>query len=133
MFFNVCDSPFAKVVNGSTNVTLFRQLCTFGEKDPNVSFTIRGGTPASRRLVLQAILVFTQHTAQTPMPAVIGWPGVADPGAGVALPLTYSTYFGLFHLIASLTQHPAGAQTRGRNITLEVTPQGHDMFSVELL
>ncbi len=101
-------------------------------KDPNVSFEFQGGTPASRTVVWQAIHVFCQHTTATPMPAGIAYPGVVDPGVGVALPLTYTSYQGIVHLIASLTHHPSGAHARGALTELQITITGQPLFSISI-
>jgi len=131
-FFAPEDLEFARVAKDSTNAALFRNLCDHGDVDPNVTFSLIGGTGPSRRCTWRAILVFMQHTSHTVMPAAIAYPGLADPG-GNPLPVTFSSWFGLFHLLAALTQHAAGAAARGHGLSLEVTVQGHDMFSVELL
>jgi hypothetical protein len=130
--FSSEDHAFAKVVADSIHLRLFRDLCSHGDIDPSVTFTMLGGNGASRLHAWRAIHVFTQHSAQTVMPAAIAYPGLVDPGAGNPLPLVFASWFGLFHVLAALTQHAAGAPARGQNLTLEVTPLGHDMFSVVL-
>ena len=64
------------------------------------------------------------------MPAGIYYPGLVDPGVGIALPLNYSSYQGLVHLLACITVHPSGATARGANTTLEITIQGQPNFSI---
>lgn len=65
------------------------------------------------------------------MPAGIVYPGLNDPGVGIALPLNYASYQGLVHLVACLTMHASGANARGSAITLEITVAGQPTFSVD--
>ena len=99
-------------------------------KDPNVSFEFIGGTAATRAFIWQAILVFCQHTSVTPMPAGILYPGIVDPGVGVALPLTYTSYQGIVHLIASLTHHPSGLPARGALTEVQISIAGQPQFNI---
>lgn len=100
------------------------------DKDLSVSFMFRGGTADTRLFAWQAILVFCGHTAATPMPAGIFFPGLADPGPDTALPLNYASYQGLVHLLACLTRHDSGAGGRGGATALEITVAGQPMFNV---
>lgn len=101
------------------------------EANPNVSFQMNQGSPASRTHVFKAIHVFAQHTASTPMPATVDYPGIGDPGVNVALPMCYHSLIGVIHLLACLTEHPSGLAAReGPAAELAVTVQGHDMFRV---
>ncbi len=100
-------------------------------QDPNVTFLFNGGTPVTRVEAWQAVLQFCNHTATTPMPACIVYPGLNDPGVGVALPSNYASYQGLIHLVACLTTHASGANARGSAITLQITVAGQPTFSVE--
>jgi hypothetical protein len=100
------------------------------DKGLSVSFMFRGGTADTRLFAWQAILVFCGHTPATSIPAGIFYPGLADPGADMALPLSYASYQGLFHLLACLTRHASGAGGRGGATTLEITVAGQPMFGV---
>ena len=100
-------------------------------QDPLVTFMFQGGTAAARLAAWQAALVFCNHTKSTPMPAGIVYPGLTDPGVGVALPLSYYTFEGLIQLTACLTMHASGATARGSATTLEITVAGQPTFSVQ--
>lgn len=91
----------------------------------------RGGTAVTRLFAWQAIHVFSGHTAATPMPAGIIYPGLTDPGPDTALPLNYASYQGLVHLLACLTSHASGAGGHGGATTLEITLAGQPMFQVD--
>ena len=101
-------------------------------QDPNATFLLRGGTPVTRVEAWQAVHVFCTHTATTPMPAGIVYPGLTDPGVGVVLPLTYASYQGIIHLVACLTMHACGANARGSATTLQITVAGQPTFSVAI-
>ena len=101
-----------------------------GSKNLHVSFEFQGGTPATRVVAWQAIHVFSTHKAATPMPAGIAYPGVLDPGVGVALPLVCNSCEGIIHLLASLTCHPSGMQARGAQTELLVTIAEQPVFSI---
>ena len=98
--------------------------------DQAVSFMLHGGNEDSRLAIWQSVHFFCQHTATTPMPAGIVYPGLIDPGVNVALPLTYSTFQGLIHFLACLSIHPSGAPARGAATTVDITVQGQPTFSV---
>ncbi len=100
-------------------------------EDPSVTFKFQGGTAATRFAAWQAVLIFCNHTKSTPMPAGTMYPGLTDPGVGVALPLTYNTFEGLIHLAACLTMHASGETARGSAITLEITVAGQSTFSIQ--
>lgn len=100
-------------------------------KDFPVSFIFRGGTAVTRLFAWQAIHVFSVHTAATRMPAGIIYPGLTDPSADTALPLSYASYHGLVHLVVCLMSHASGIGGRGGATTLEITVAGQPMFNVD--